>query len=331
MTTVPTILTCPRLPATSFNERQFVQSASGFPGLIVDTRTEQIYVDRTQAEQDLDSVSLAYLRRQAANSALQPAYASGLGELLNIPKNWFEGVAITYQLVGPISLGIYLADEQQRSIIYDPILLEALAHHLSLRVMWLSKKLSVLAENVIICLDEPFLDAFNSPFFPINWERGVELLDLVFDGIRGCSGITIGKTGKWHQDSNTPAFWEPVLQSSVELILIDVYNHSDMLLNGAPVLPDFLNRPGFLTWGLVPTDKEALAIETTDSLTNRFHTLVQQLVAAGVPRNQLLQASLISTSGNLAHLSPSAAEHALQLCNDVSLRIRLTYGLTEYV
>jgi hypothetical protein len=194
--------------------------------------------------------------------------------------------------------------------------------------MWLSKKLSVLAENVIICLDEPFLDAFNSPFFPIDWERGVELLDLVFDGIRGCSGIAIGKMGKWHQDSNTPAYWEPVLQSSVELILVDVYNHSDILLNGAPVLPDFLNRPGFLTWGLVPTDKEALAIETTDSLTNRFHTLVQQLVAAGVPRDQLLQASLISTSSNLAHVSTAAAERALQLCNDVSLRLRLTYGLT---
>jgi hypothetical protein len=328
MTTIPTVLTLPRLPKATFYEQQFVQSASGFPGLIVDSHLEQVYVDRTQAEQQLDHVSLAYLRNNSAIGAWSTEYASGLQELLNLPKDWFKGVAISSQLVGPISLGVYLTDEQQRSLIYDPMLLEALAHHIALRAAWLSDQLALLAENIIICVDEPFLDAFNSPFFPIDWERGRELLEIVFAGVRGCRGIAIGKIGTWQRDTATTSYWTPLLQSSVELILIDVYNNSDILLNSAPMLPAFLQRPGFIVWGLVPTDKEALAMETIDSLTKRFYTLLQRLVAAGVPHDTLLQASFISTSSNLAHLPIPTAEHALQLCNEVSQRIRLTYGLT---
>ncbi len=329
MTTLPSILTWPRLPNRSFSEHWFVQSAIGFPGLVVDALTEQVYVDRTRAEQELDRLSLAYLRGNQAAGAMGAESASGLFELLRVPKDWFKGVAITSQLVGPVSLGVYLTDEQQRSLIYDPILLEALAHLLALRIGWVTGQLANLVEQSIFCLDEPFLDAFNSPFLPIGWDRGIELLELVLSSASGYRGIALGKIGNWQQMHRTPVYWEPVLETSVNLLMFNVYDQSDVLLDGANVLKDFLDRPGLISWGLIPANEQSLAKETTDTLTARFNGLLRRLNVAGVPRDRLLQASLITTSGRLSHLSIEAAERALQLCSDVSLRIRLSYGLTN--
>lgn len=328
MTTLPAILSWPRLPQRAFREQGFVQSAAGFPGLVVDTLAGRAYIDRTVAEQALDKISLAYLQKQEAVAKLNTDQASGLMELLRVPRDWFEGAAIKSQIVGPISLGVQMTDEQHRSIVYDPILLEALAQYMSLRVAWLSAQLKHLSENTIICLEEPFLDSFNSPFFPLDWERGLELLEIVFDGISGCRGIVVGGIGAWQREYRS-VYWEPVLKTSVELMVFDAYYHSDTLLDGAEQLVSFLDRPGFIAWGLIPANEEALAVETTDTLEMRFYGLLRRLESAGALREQVLLASLITTSGNLDHLSQPAAERAIQLCSDVSLRIRLVYGLTE--
>lgn len=327
MTTIPDILSWPQLPKRSFYERSFVQSAIGFPGLVVDTLTEQVYVDRTKAEQALDNVSFAYLTGSKTSGKVADTYVSGLFELLRIPKDWFEGVAIKSQLIGPISLGLYLTDEQQRSLIYDPMLLEALAQHLSLRVAWLSAQLSNLTDNLIICLHEPFLDAFHSSFLPIDWDRAIELLEIVFAGVRGCRGVAIGSNGNWTQKTSSSAYWVPILDSSVELLAFNTYHQNNTVLDGAKVIADFLERPGFLTWGLIPTDKDTLSTETTESLCQRFQTLLQSLTERGLSQEKLLHASLIGTDGSLDHLPIPVAEKALQLCTEVSLRLRLVYGL----
>lgn len=326
MTTIPTVLTWPQLPSRLPSEQKFVRSISNFPGLVVDNQTEAVYVDRTSAEQDIDKISLAYLKNTSAIGALNAESASGLVELLTVPRGWFEGVAITTYLIGPISLGLHLTDEQQRSLMYDPILLEAMTQLLALRVAWVSAQLANLTDNCIICLEEPFLDAINSPFFPIDWDRGIELLEVVFAGVQGCRGISLGNPGLPREHTSS-VYWAPLLDTSVEMLAFNVYSHSDVLIDSASILGDFLNRPGFLIWGLVPTSEEALAVETVDTLARWFHILLGRLVAAGLSREQVLQASLISTSGSLAHLSIRSAEQALQLCSDVSQRLRLVYGV----
>ncbi len=326
---IPSLCTWPYLPKYSFREQRFVQSAAGFPGLVVDTIAEQVFVDRADAEQGIDGVSLAYLTHNTAIGALTSEYASGLTRLLHIPSGWLEGVAIKSQLVGPISLALYITDEQQRPLLYDPVLREALAQHLSLRSAWLSTQLSTLTEHVMICLDEPFLDAFNSPFFPIDWDRGIELLEIVFSGVTGCRGVMIGNGSMSSHGDQSSAYWAPILETSVDMLMFDVYNHSAVFLDGAHLLPRFLDMDGSVIWGLIPSNAEALHTETTDTLVVRFQTMLHLLTKAGVSQDQLLQASLISTDGSLEHLSVKDAEHALQLCSSVSTHIRLSFGLEE--
>jgi hypothetical protein len=235
--------------------------------------------------------------------------------------------AIASQVIGPVSLNMQLTDEQNRPLMHDPMLREALAQHLSLRVSWLTERLGVLAEDSIICLDEPLLPALSSPFCPINWDSGIELLEQVFEGTMGCRGIVLGEFGARQRDHDLATGWAYLMETSVELISLDVYNYSNLLLSAVSVLPDFLDRDGVIVWGLVPADSAALAHETADTLVDRFEKLLGKLTAAGLSREQILFASLISTNDHLTHLAPGSAEQALQCCADISSRLRTTYKL----
>lgn len=326
--TTPEVFTWPCLPLRSF--REHFQSIAGFPGLDFHSTTRRVSLERDTAEQQLDRLGLAYLRRNAAITALTREDAAGLLELLQAPERLQKSYAIASHLLGPISLSLQITDEHHRPVIYDPMLLESLVQYLALRVTWLTTRLSdLVGSDIIICLDEPLLAALNSPFSPIDWQYANTLLDQVFAGTRGCRGLILDDLAAYQQDQASAA-WLPLLETSVELILLRNFSaHHQVVLSMAELLPDFLSRPGVMAWGLIPADAATLAAETAETLAARFEQLVAQLTAAGVSREQLLQASLISTSGRLEHLPVAAAERALQLCADVSALLRARYGLTN--
>jgi hypothetical protein len=325
----PAVLTWPCLPQRSFREHLYTQSASGFPGLVLDEASRRAYVVKEQAERNLDWVGLAYLQRNALVSALKPEDAAALTELLRSAGTAQEHAyrAIASQMIGPVSLSMQLTDEQNRPLMHDPMLREALVQHLSLRVSWLTDRLCSLAEDTIICLDEPLLSVLSSPFCPISWDSGIELLEQVFDGTTGCRGLILGEFGARQRGHDLATSWAYLMETSVELVALDVYNYSNLLLSAVSVLPDFLDRAGVIVWGLVPADSAALAHETVDTLVARFEKLLEHLVAAGLRRDQVLSASLISTNDHLTHLAPGSVEKALQCCVDISSRLRANYKL----
>src|SRR5512135_2308151 len=77
----PEIVAWPQLPQRSFREQSFVQSAIGFPGLVIDTAQSRVYVDRERAESEMDRFALAYLQGRSSYAALTPDDAPGLEEL----------------------------------------------------------------------------------------------------------------------------------------------------------------------------------------------------------------------------------------------------------
>ncbi len=317
--TMPHILSWPRLPCRDFREQGIVQSVRSFPGVVIDTEQESIYVEQAVAEQGLDQLALNYLRDETTTGILPSEDAAGMTELLyrlNVIQG-YKGKALKGQIAGPISLGLRLTDERRRSLAYQPAMLEALAQHLALRVEWQESRLSARSDDIIICVEEPFLDAFNSPFCPIRWEQSLELLDRVFAGLKGCRGLaTRGMVN-----------WSRLLESAVELIILDSYEHSATLFDATDALAAFLERPGYIAWGIVPADEHMLAFETSAALSTRLFNIIDRLTARGLSRDALLQASLITTSDDLAFMSPEGAEQALQLCADVSAHMREFYGL----
>ena len=134
----------PQLPQRGFREQSLAQAIVGFPGLVVDAGRGHMYVDRVRAERDLDRLELAYLTHDLGYAALAEEDAAGLSELAR-QRDTVRGVlALKGQLLGPISLAAQLTDEQQRPLIYDAMLFEALTHHLCLRAAWQNARLAEL-------------------------------------------------------------------------------------------------------------------------------------------------------------------------------------------
>jgi len=77
------LLAWPQLPQRSFREQRVVQSARGFPGLVVDEANKRVYVDRARAEREIDQLALAYLENRAQHARLPAGAAAGLHEILD--------------------------------------------------------------------------------------------------------------------------------------------------------------------------------------------------------------------------------------------------------
>jgi hypothetical protein len=306
-------------------EHLHVQSASGFPGLMLDPSTNHAYVVRDQAIQKLDWLELAYLERNTLSGALTAEDAAGLFDVLRAPTPQTRRYAINSQILGPISLALQLTDEQHRPLIYDPMLREALAHHLALRIGWLTSRLANHADHVIVFLDEPLLEALESPFCPLRWQEGIDLIEQVIGGFSGVRGLIIRAT-EAQQIDNLPRFIELMHDTTIDLIWLDVQPPYGAR-PAAVLLPELLERGGALVWGLVPTTYATLQRTTADDLLAYFEHMLDGITAAGLDREEVLQSSLIGTSGSLAHVPIASAERAVRLCAEVSNHLRTRYEL----
>jgi hypothetical protein len=316
----PDLPAWPAVPERSFRETALAQAAAGFPGLTIDPEYERISVDHAAAEIGLDHLGLAYLRGDPGAGALPADHAAGLGELLRLVSHGHRARALKGEVLGPVSLALQLTDESDRPLAYDPALREALLHHLALRVAWHYEQLSTYTDHVIICLDEPSLDAMSLPLCPIDWEEGLDMLKRLLADMPGCRGIGLGGG----------VDWAAVLGMPVDMVLFDAYEHGAALIYAADAVAGFLDRGGILGWGIVPADPVALAHEHADLLAQRLGRAVDYLSAAsGLDPGRILNASLITSSGSLANLSVESAGQALRMCAAVSRRMREDHGLIK--
>lgn len=311
------LLAWPQLPRRGFREHGLVQSVAGFPGLVLDSAQSRAYIRRSEAERGLNELALAYLEHDIGRAALPADDTAGLAELERQGDSLRGTLALKGQLLGPISLAAQITDEQQCPLIYDDILLAALAQHLHLRAAWQEARLSDLADATIICLDEPFLEIIGQPFLPIGWEHALNQIDEVLDGISGCKAIFAGGAVDWAM----------VLRSSVELIIADVYSYSHALIAAAAALRPFVERGGCVGMGLIPADADCLAVATVDGMLGRVDALLEALRPAGLAPERLLRQTVLSTNGPLSQLGVPMAERALQLLAEVSQRLRARYRL----
>jgi hypothetical protein len=314
----PDLPAWPAVPARSFRETPLAQATAGFPGLTIDPAYGRISVNHAAAEIGLDQLGLAYLRGEPGGGALPADYAAGLGELLRLVGGGHCARALKAEALGPVSLALQLTDEDDRPLAYDPTLREALLHHLALRLAWYYEQLSTYTSQVILCLDEPFLDALDLPLCPFERDEGLDMIARLLADLPGCRGICVGGVVDWAM----------LLELPVDLVLFDAYEYGPALIQAAGAVAAFIARGGILGWGIVPSDPDAPAHERADLLVQRFEHGVDLLVAAsGLDRRRILDAALITSNDSLASLSVGAAEQALRMCADVSQLLREVYGL----
>lgn len=308
----------PQLPRRDFKENMYVQYSQGFPGVVVDSAQERVWVDRSQdLNLGLEQLYAAYLENDLDFVAISQDYAAGLHAFLSSNTPGESDLMVKGQVTGPISWGLTVTDEKRRPILYDEALADAVAKHLRLKAAWQERELGKVASQTIIFVDEPYMSAYGSAFFSLDRDLVVSLLTETMSGIQGLVGV--------HCCGNTD--WSILMETPARILSFDAYNYAHTLALYPQAIQNFLQRGGILAWGIVPADDEAAVWrETVDSLTERLLAGMSLLVQKGILLDDLLAACLITPSCGLRGYTEAGAVRALRLAKGVAAALRKRSG-----
>jgi methionine synthase II (cobalamin-independent) len=300
----------PQLPKRVFREDMNIQFSEGFPGIV--TENSSVYVNHANAVAALDKLYNDYLAGKQSDYGVTGEYAAGLEKFLdtNIKPPFVKG-----QITGPITWGLTIKDENKKSIIYDDIIGDAVSKFLMLKASWMEKTLAKKSKNTIIFLDEPYMVSLGSAALPMSNSKVTDLINDVLRGISGLKGI--------HCCGNTD--WPVFLSTNTNIIGFDTYNYAQSFALYPEAVKKFIERNGVVAWGIVPNTEEALKKETTASLKDRLDDAIRPFTLKGIPGQKLLEQGLLTPSCGLSEISPDAAERALELLTELSLKIRNCY------
>jgi hypothetical protein len=330
----PEIPSWVQFPKRNAYENMMVQFTEGWPALVEeDGRT---YFDTTLPDY-VEQLTSFYERYLAATEGgdkaalesfhLSARAAAGFAQLeAQLPAHVAGGQAwmLKGQVTGPFTQGTNLLDQDRRCAYYDEQLRDVVVKGVALKAAWQMERLGVFGLPLVVFLDEPSLVGFGSQAY-LTVGRG----DVVGDISEVVAAIHArgGRAGV-HCEENTD--WGLLMETDLDILDFDAYDHMRAMTLYPAELGAFLDRGGWLGWGIVPTlDREAAATDTVDSLLPRFEAGVEQLVAKGFDRGLLLRRALITPScGAGGVLTEPLAERVLRVLRELSLSLRKRYGFS---
>jgi hypothetical protein len=293
---LPALPAWPQLPIRSHLENMYAQFSEGFPGIVLEGA--KVYVERSaQFDSQLEQLYNAASEDNTDDYGISAEYAAGLHAFLALRER--HPSMVKGQVTGPITWGLCVTDREQRGILYDDLLAEALARFLRLKAMWQESFLSQISPNTIIFVDEPYLTSLGTAFVSVPNEQVTTLLEEVFSGIKGLKGL--------HCCGSTD--WSLLLKSSTDILSFDAYNYADSLSCYPAEVKSFLERGGSIAWGIIPNSEEASAKESVASLYDRLGEAMAPFTREGIPFKQLIAQGLLTPSCTLASMSSEAAIH----------------------
>jgi len=328
----PEIPSWVQFPRRAFHENMMVQFTEGMPGLVEDEDAERVYFDTTTPD-FIDQLTDFYTRYLAITETgdagaldsfdLSSRYAAGFVEFVTrLPEQPATPVMLKGQITGPFTLGTNLMDQDRRCSYYDDQLHDVIVKTVALRATWQIARLGAFGPPVMIFLDEPSLLGFGSQtFITVSREDITRDINEVVAAIHD-RGALAGV----HCEANTD--WSMLMETDLDILDFDAYDHVQAITLYPDELHAFLDRGGWLGWGIVPTlDREAAATETIPSLLARFDDGLGRLERKGFDRGLLLRRALITPScGAGGVLTEPLAERVLGLLRQLSTTLRARYG-----
>jgi len=309
----------PKLPGEGM-VRQFL---SGMPGLTEEDNRTWINTDMKSFEEEMTSFyaeyiqvenDLAYLKN--SRFGLGNDTAEGFFAFVDALKNQdHEFITLKGQVTGPITAGIGMTDQHNRSIFYDDNLRDMLIKLLALKGRWQVEELKPYTRETppIIFIDEPGVVSFGSGGFTgVSQEMMTSAITEVITGIQavgGLAGVHICANGDWG----------PILTSKVDIISFDAYFYFHNFILFKDQLIDFLARGGILAWGIIPTGDPTIIQKTNcDELFSKWRDQLDLLSTFGFSQKQLMQQTLIAPSCGTGSLPPELALKVVEMTAQVA-------------
>ncbi len=304
----------PQLPNRSPNENMYIQFSEGFPGVVL--KDDNVVIEQSSGFNAVMSQLYAdYMDNDFGKYAISQPYAAGLFGCIEHGNLTLQ--AIKGQVTGPVTWGLTVKDAGGKSILYDDLLGDAVPRFLKLKTEWEEAMLRRISERIIMFVDEPYMAAYgSSSTISLSKERVINLLNEVFSGIKGLSGV--------HCCGNTD--WGVLLATRVNILSFDAYNYAASLALYPADVKGFLARGGGVAWGIVPNTAREVSVETAASLEDRLEeAMVPFTRNNGVRIRDIISHSLITPSCGLAGLPEEAVPDCFDLLTKLSDKMRKKY------
>ena len=293
----------PQLPRKSFKEHMYAQFSQGLPGLIVDEKQKSVRVDSSRdISEELAGIYEAYSSGDYGVFGITEEFSAGFYAFIKAAKRHKYEYAKGH-ITGPVSFGLGLTDEKDKSIIYNDNFREAFTRLLEIKALWQIDKLKDIADKVIIFIDEPYLASFGSSFVSVQRQDVIAMLNSIIDGIHSKNAFA-----GVHCCGNTD--WSMLAETRADIINFDAYSYAESLLLYPEDIKRFLKRGGYLAWGIAPTS-EAILKETHDSLFKKLCSHINNLEKKSIDRDLIIQNSLLTSSCGMGTLSESLTKNII--------------------
>jgi len=304
----------PQLPRVSYFEDMYVQALEHFPGITIDVNERRILFELPRFYEDLPS----YFEKAEDPETFRLTKEFSLVYHRFLEKDLSSYPAIRGQMISPISLGLKVADQDGKPIIYHDDVREVLFDFVQKKVNAQASELRRKNPRAFVWVDDPGLGLIFTAFSGYNEVQAKGDLDGFLAGLEGPRGIHLCAKPDW----------DFLLRSKIEILSFDSFSCGAVIVN-YPSLRDFLERGGVVSWGIVPTYTELLERETVDSLLGLLEAFWTALAERGVDRGTLLRQSLLAPATcNLMNPDEGkTVEQAFRILRELSGTVREKYRL----
>jgi hypothetical protein len=324
---LPNIPIWPQLPNINFKEGMFAQCSEGMPGMVINEIEHRLYFDTARdIVGELDRLFTLYANDDVETLAFGPDYAHGfyrflemLGEDSSIDA-YPEIEILKGHIVGPVTLGLTVTDENRKPALYNEILREGILKTLIMKARFQVKRFKEIrpAAETIIFIDDPSIMSIGSALVSLNREEVIGYFNEMVEAIDGYVGV--------HCCGNTD--WSLLAESNIDIINFDAYSYSETVALYPEAIGSFLDHGGVLAWGIVPSglpSPEVVVNETLESLLEKLEAGMQMLVDKGIDKEVLIRQGLITPNCGTGSMKPSNAERTFSLTRQVSEAMHRRY------
>jgi hypothetical protein len=317
-----TILECfPEAPCLPIMSRSIRWMLEGIPCLIFDREKKKVYFDITpQREKEViefyDRIDAGDLDYFATTREIAPFLYH---MIRRIKENRPPGIKwVVCHTSGPLLFGDLLKQADGTPSIHNETLRDILIKGLNFKARWLEKMIRSEIPDIEVVFDLPETTLVNFTSSAGTGCRGdiIEAINQSFSNMKGLTWI--------HCCANID--WSLLLDSKVQVINFDAYQHAEQVALYTQGLKTFLERGGMLAWGIVPVVSDVLKGETAESLVQRLEVDIDRLVKRGIDEKKLAESSWVLPSCETVLLAPEEADRALKITRQISWTMKKKYG-----
>jgi hypothetical protein len=304
----------PQLPRVSIYEDMYVQLSEHMPGLSVDEAAKQVNFSLPQFYEEL----AVYLENaeDPAYFNLSPRYSLVYDTFLN--QDFSRYYAIRGQVIGPISFGLKITDEEKKPIIYNDDVRQVLYDFVARKITAQQQEMAQHHPRAFVWLDEPGLQFIFMGFTGYSSERASQDYAAFLEQLPSPKGL--------HLCGNPD--WSFLLNLDFDILSVDTLAWGEIFTRYTDELRRFLDRGGIVSWGITPTLDEEVAGVTATAMIERLEALWDYLASKGIPKEQVLaQAWLAPARCCLVNRDETGVEHSFAILQEVANTLKGRYRL----